>query len=33
MEQQELSEMLAKLHAELSKSDQVDPATLESLRS
>jgi Domain of unknown function (DUF4404) len=32
MEQQELSEMLAKLHAELSKSDQVDPATLESLR-
>jgi hypothetical protein len=32
MEQRELVEMLAKLHAELSRSDQVDPATLESLR-
>jgi hypothetical protein len=32
MEQRELVDVLAKLHAELSKSDQVDPATLESLR-
>jgi hypothetical protein len=32
MEQRELVETLAKLHAELSNSDQVDPATLESLR-
>jgi Domain of unknown function (DUF4404) len=32
MEQRELVEVLAKLHAELSKTDQVDPATLESLR-
>jgi hypothetical protein len=32
MEQRELVELLAKLHAELSRSDQVDPATLESLR-
>jgi uncharacterized protein DUF4404 len=32
MEQRELVELLAKLHTELSRSDQVDPATLESLR-
>jgi hypothetical protein len=32
MEQRELVDTLAKIHAELSRSDQVDPATLESLR-
>ncbi|HEY4233923.1 MAG TPA: DUF4404 family protein [Lacipirellulaceae bacterium] len=32
MEQRELVELLARLQAELSRSDQVDPATLESLR-
>ena len=32
MDRQELVEALGKLHAQLSRSDQVDPATLESLR-
>jgi hypothetical protein len=32
MEQRELVELLAKLHSELSKSDQVDPGTLDTLR-
>jgi hypothetical protein len=32
MERTELVETLGKLHAQLSRTDQVDPATLESLR-
>ena len=32
MDQRELFETLTKLHSELSKSDEVDPATLDMLR-
>jgi hypothetical protein len=32
MERQELTAKLAELHAELSRSDQVDPANLQQLR-
>jgi hypothetical protein len=32
MERQELTAKLAELHAELSRSDQVDPASLDRLR-